>query len=54
MRLTLRAAYRSWEENEQLALELAVSSQALAQHTEDYEAAVEAIPNKARPKFEGR
>lgn len=53
VRLTKRAAYRSWETNLDTALELAASFQGMVQNTDDHREAVEAILGKRPPVFQG-
>jgi 2-(1,2-epoxy-1,2-dihydrophenyl)acetyl-CoA isomerase len=54
VRLTKRAAYRSWDLEMDTALELAASFQGMVQNTEDHREAVEAILGKRPPSFRGR
>ena len=54
VRLTKRAAYRSWDLDMDTALELAASFQGMAQNTEDHREAVDAILGKRPPRFHGR
>lgn len=54
VRLTKRAAYRSWDADLETALELAASYQGMVQNTTDHKSAVEALLVKKTPVFEGR
>lgn len=54
VQLTKRAAYRSWDQDMDTALELAASFQGMAQNTEDHKEAVDAILGKREPRFSGR
>ena len=54
VRLTKRAAYRSWDLDMDTALELAASFQGMVQNTDDHREAVEAILAKRPPAFRGR
>ena len=54
VRLTKRAAYRSWDCDMDTALELAASFQGMAQNTHDHREGVTAILEKREPKFQGR
>lgn len=54
VRLTKRAAYRSWDLDIDTALELAASFQGMVQNTEDHKEAVDAILGKRAPNFSGR
>ncbi len=54
VRLTKRAAYRSWDLDMDTALELAASFQGMVQNTEDHKEAVDAILGKRPPQFSGR
>ncbi|MBX7077936.1 MAG: enoyl-CoA hydratase/isomerase family protein [Nannocystaceae bacterium] len=54
VRLTKRAAYRSWDCDLETALELAASYQGMVQNTADHREAVEAILGKRAPAFTGR
>jgi enoyl-CoA hydratase/carnithine racemase len=54
VRLTKRAAYRSWDLDVDTALELAASFQGMVQTTEDHREAVAAILDKRPPVFKGR
>lgn len=54
VRLTKRAAYRSWDLDMDTALELAASFQGMVQNTEDHREAVDAILGKRPPQFQGR
>lgn len=53
VRLTKRAAYRSWDVDVDTALELAASFQGMVQNTADHREAVEAILGKRAPAFRG-
>ena len=53
VRLTKRAAYKSWDADLDTALELAASYQGMVQNTADHRRAVEAILGKTTPRFEG-
>ncbi len=53
VRLTKRAAYRSWDLDVDTALELAASFQGMSQNTRDHQEAVAAILDKRAPNFEG-
>lgn len=53
VRLTKRAAYRSWDVDVDTALELAASFQGMAQNTADHREAVAAILEKRLPTFRG-
>jgi len=53
VRLTKRAAYRSWDLDMDTALELAASFQGMAQNTADHREAVDAILGKRPPRFSG-
>jgi 2-(1,2-epoxy-1,2-dihydrophenyl)acetyl-CoA isomerase len=54
VRLTKRAAYRSWDLDMDTALELAASFQGMIQNTDDHREAVDAILGKRPPSFQGR
>lgn len=54
VRLTKRAAYRSWDLDLDTALELAASFQGMVQNTADHREAVDAILGKRSPVFQGR
>ncbi|MBC8066744.1 MAG: enoyl-CoA hydratase, partial [Deltaproteobacteria bacterium] len=54
VRLTKRAAYRSWDLDLDTALELAATYQGVVQNTADHREAVEAILGKRPPAFHGR
>lgn len=54
VRLAKRAAYRSWDADLEVALELAATYQGIAQRTEDHAEAVTAFLEKRPPRFEGR
>ena len=54
VRLTKRAAYRSWDADLETALELAASYQGMVQNTDDHREAVAAILEKRPPVFKGR
>jgi enoyl-CoA hydratase/carnithine racemase len=54
VRMTKRAAYRSWDTDMETALELAATYQGMVQNTEDHKEAVEAILGKRAPVFKGR
>lgn len=54
VRLTKRAAYRSWDCDLETALELAATYQGMVQNTADHREAVEAILGKRPPAFTGR
>lgn len=54
VRLTKRAAYRSWDVDVDTALELAATYQGVVQNTADHREAVDAILGKRAPKFTGR
>lgn len=54
LRLTKRAAYRSWDLDLDTALELAATYQGVVQNTADHREAVEAILAKRPPEFRGR
>lgn len=54
VRLTKRAAYRSWDLDLDTALELAASFQGMIQNTADHREAVDAILGKRPPSFQGR
>lgn len=54
VRLTKRAAYRSWDLDMDTALELAASFQGMVQNTADHHEAVDAILGKRAPTFQGR
>lgn len=54
VRLTKRAAYRSWDLGMDDALELAASFQGMVQNTADHREAVDAILGKRPPSFHGR
>ncbi len=53
MQLSKRSAYRSWDMDLDRALELAASYQALAQHTQDHQEAVNALLEGRSPRFGG-
>lgn len=53
VRLTKRAAYRSWDVDVDTALELAASFQGMVQNTSDHREAVDAILGKRPPDFRG-
>ncbi len=54
VRLTKRAAYRSWGADLETALELAATYQGIAQRTEDHDEAVRALLERRPPSFVGR
>ena len=54
VRMTKRAAYKSWDADVDTALELAATYQGMVQNTEDHRIAVEAILGKQTPRFLGR
>ena len=54
VRLTKRAAYRSFDADLETALELAATYQGMVQNTQDHQEAVAAILDKRPPKFDGR
>ncbi|MBC8068975.1 MAG: enoyl-CoA hydratase/isomerase family protein [Deltaproteobacteria bacterium] len=54
VRLTKRAAYRSWDLDLDTALELAATYQGVVQNTADHREAVAAILGKRPPAFTGR
>lgn len=54
VRLTKRAAYRSFDLDMDTALELAASFQGMVQNTADHREAVDAILGKRPPSFQGR
>lgn len=54
VRMTKRAAYRSWDADVDTALELAASYQGMVQNTEDHKRAVDAILGKTTAEFVGR
>lgn len=54
VRLTKRAAYRSWDLDLDTALELAASFQGMVQNTDDHREAVAAILDKRAPDFRGQ
>ncbi len=53
VRLTKRAAYRSWDLDLDAALELAATYQGVVQNTQDHKEAVAAILEKRTPVFRG-
>ena len=53
VRLTKRAAYRSWEGSLEVALELAATFQAITQRTADHHEAVAALLERRAPSFRG-
>lgn len=53
VRLTKKAAYRSWDADPDTALELASSYQGIAQNTEDHAEAVRAMLERRDPVFSG-
>lgn len=53
VRLTKRAAYRSWESSFEVALELAATFQAVSQRTADHHEAVAAMLQRRPPVFRG-
>lgn len=54
VRMTKRAAYRSFDADIESALEMAASFQGMVQQSEDHLEAVEAILGKRTPQFHGR
>lgn len=54
VRLTKRAAYRSYDADVEQALELAAAYQGMAQNTDDHREAVAAMLDKRPPRFTGR
>ena len=54
VRLTKRAAYRSFDTDMETALELAATYQGIAQKTEDHHEAVAALLDKRAPSFAGK
>jgi enoyl-CoA hydratase/carnithine racemase len=53
VRMTKRAAYRSWDLDVDTALELAATFQGMVQNTADHREAVQAILEKRSPSFRG-
>jgi 2-(1,2-epoxy-1,2-dihydrophenyl)acetyl-CoA isomerase len=53
VRLTKRAAYRSFDADVETALELAATFQGMSQNTADHREAVAAILEKRAPTFRG-
>jgi 2-(1,2-epoxy-1,2-dihydrophenyl)acetyl-CoA isomerase len=53
VRMTKRAAYRSWDLDVDAALELAATYQGMVQNTADHREAVQAILEKRSPEFRG-
>lgn len=53
VRMTKRAAYRSWDADMESALELAATYQGMVQNTADHREAVAAILGKRTPSFSG-
>lgn len=53
VRMTKRAAYRSWDADMETALELAATYQGMVQNTADHREAVAAILDKRGPQFSG-
>lgn len=54
VRMTKRAAYRSWDLDVEAALELAATYQGVVQNTDDHREAVAAILDKRPPSFRGQ
>jgi enoyl-CoA hydratase/carnithine racemase len=54
VQLTKRAAYRSYEGDLEMALEIAASYQGMAQNTADHFEAVDAMLESRDPRFEGK